>query len=395
MKSVLLIASLFGALLIMPAAAQGPETPPADKNPVTTASGLVYSILEPGEDGGRKPRFGDQVKVNYKGWLDSGESFDSSYKRGQPATFSIGGVIEGWNEGLGYVAKGGKIKLVIPANLAYGDREIPGIPANSRLTFYVELLDVTPGDVPDFQSVQKEGVETQKTDAGIVWRLETPGTGENCAADQTAVFELVCWTTDGKTVLARTTGSGGALTGAASAFALPFLKVALPTLKKGGIGWYEVPDGQGFLKGQAPPAIDGKTAIYRIKLVDLMPPAPKFRQLDPAKTQKTTSGLKYEILKAGEGANPTASSTVACRYAGWLATDGKMFDASFNRGPAPTEFPLNGVIKGWTEGVQLMKPGAQFLFEIPAELAYGERGAGRDIPPGATLIFYIELVEVK
>ena len=104
------------------------------------------------------------------------------------------------------------------------------------------------------------------------------------------------------------------------------------------------------------------------------------------------SGLQYMVLKEGTGKNPGATSQVKCHYAGTLI-DGTEFDSSYKRN-APATFGLNQVIKGWTEGVQLMKEGAKYRFFIPYELGYGAQGAGGSIPPYSALIFDVELIEV-
>lgn len=107
----------------------------------------------------------------------------------------------------------------------------------------------------------------------------------------------------------------------------------------------------------------------------------------------TASGLQYEVLKPGTGAKPAATDTVKVHYHGTLI-DGSVFDSSVDRGE-PISFPLNGVIKGWTEGVQLMPVGSKYKFVIPSELAYGDRGAGGKIGPNATLIFEVELLAIE
>ena len=104
------------------------------------------------------------------------------------------------------------------------------------------------------------------------------------------------------------------------------------------------------------------------------------------------SGLMYQVLNEGSGKKPTAEDTVECHYEGRLI-DGTVFDSSYKRGESAT-FPLNGVIAGWTEGVQLMSEGAKYRFFIPYQLAYGERGAGQAIPPFAALVFDVELIKV-
>ncbi len=107
----------------------------------------------------------------------------------------------------------------------------------------------------------------------------------------------------------------------------------------------------------------------------------------------TASGLQYEVLEKGDGAKPKATDEVSVHYHGTLI-DGTVFDSSVDRGE-PTSFPLNRVIPGWTEGVQLMPLGSKYRFTIPYHLAYGARGAGADIKPYSTLVFEVELLEIK
>ena len=105
------------------------------------------------------------------------------------------------------------------------------------------------------------------------------------------------------------------------------------------------------------------------------------------------SGLQYKVLREGDGRKPSATDKVECNYEGTLI-NGEVFDSSYRRGETAT-FGLNQVIKGWTEGLQLMQEGAKYRFFIPYNLAYGEHGAGQSIPPYAALIFDVELIKVK
>lgn len=108
---------------------------------VSTDSGLKYRVLR--KSGGQKPTDADTVSVNYRGWLSNGKVFDSSYERGEPTTFPLGGVIAGWTEGMQLIGEGGMIELWVPSRLGYGERGSPGsIPAHSDLHFIVELVDV-------------------------------------------------------------------------------------------------------------------------------------------------------------------------------------------------------------------------------------------------------------
>lgn len=120
---------------------------------------------------------------------------------------------------------------------------------------------------------------------------------------------------------------------------------------------------------------------------------PDVEAREAGKVVTTDSGLQYEVIKEGSGASPSASDSVTVHYRGAL-TNGTEFDSSYKRGQ-PATFPLNRVIAGWTEGLQLMKEGAKYKFTIPSKLGYGARGMPPTIPPDATLVFEVELIKVN
>ena len=138
-----------------------------------------------------------------------------------------------------------------------------------------------------------------------------------------------------------------------------------------------------------------ETEANKIKYAPIMKEGQDFLDQNKkrAGVQTTASGLQYEVLTAGTGVKPLATDSVLVHYKGTLL-NGKQFDSSYDRGE-PISFPLNRVIPGWTEGVQLMPAGSKYKFFIPYNLAYGERGAGADIPPYSTLIFEVELLKVN
>jgi len=130
-------------------------------------------------------------------------------------------------------------------------------------------------------------------------------------------------------------------------------------------------------------ALKGQTAMAAV---------PAFSMPAKEALKTTATGLAYEVVKEGTGKAPKATDTVTVHYAGWL-TNGTAFDSSYKRGET-TSFPLNRVIAGWTEGLQLMKEGGTSKFVIPAALGYGARGAPPVIGPNATLVFQVELIKV-
>lgn len=123
-----------------------------------------------------------------------------------------------------------------------------------------------------------------------------------------------------------------------------------------------------------------------------MAAAPAFNLPTREQLKTTASGLQYHVVREGTGKAPKSSDTVTVHYAGWL-TNGTPFDSSYKRGQTAS-FPLNRVISGWTEGLQLMKEGGATTFVIPPQLGYGARGAPPTIGPNATLVFHVELVKV-
>jgi len=334
------------------------------------------------------------VKVHYTGWLVDGTKFDSSRDRGSPNTFTVGQVVQGWNEALALMTVGARWKLTIPPALGYGERgSPPTIPAGATLIFDVELIDlhVAP-TLPTFHPAVPEAQKT--TASGLKYEVLKEGAGDAPAETDVVELKFALFNTKGdlvdcsekteKTLKARCTD-----------LAVPFMKEALSMLKTGARLRFEVPPELCFGDKAMSPALPAKsTTVWEFELVSIVKPlpVPAFAMPEEAKTKTTPSGLKYEVIAEGDaaGASPKMGQRVKVHYAGWLP-DGTLFDSSYQRGEE-TEFPLGGVIPGWNEGLAMMKPGATYKFVIPPALAYGARGAPPKIAPNATLVFLISLV---
>ena len=357
-----------------------PETPkdvaaaPADT--VKTKTGLASKVLQAGT-GDKKPTAADTVTVHYSGWTTDGKMFDSSVTRGEPASFPLGQVIAGWTEGLQLMVVGEKRRFWIPEELAYG----PVVEGSGRpggmLCFDVELIGI--------KEAPKPPADTQKTPGGIAYKITKEGAGEKPAADQVITFQFVAKTMDGETV------QNSREEPVPPTVPLDKLPKELSEL------FMEMKSGEQrtcwLPEGRAPGGfIVADLELIAFKVAPPAPEAPKDVAVAPADAVKTESGIAHKVLTAGTGKDhPAAASTVKVHYTGWT-TDGKMFDSSVSRGE-PAEFPLSGVIKGWTEGVQLMVVGEKRRFWIPEELAYGPvvPGSGR---PGGLLVFDVELLEI-
>jgi FKBP-type peptidyl-prolyl cis-trans isomerase len=350
---------------------------------------MRIAVLAPGK-GSVSPRRGDRVKVHYTGWTTDGTEFDSSRRRGAPATFVVGQLVEGWNLALMEMTAGARWKLTIPPSLGYGAHgSPPAIGPNATLVFDMELLAVhaaPPFRKPDpaAQKVLASGVKYEVLEAGSGG---SPGAGD--------AFEIAFALYDeAGTALDSTEVSGQRIRGRGADMLLPFLKDVPLRMKEGDCWLIEVPPEQAYgarAVGGLPP---NARTIWRLRLVRAGKPGqvPAFRPAKEIGGETTASGLRILLEKPGAGETAAPGDEVVVHYAGWL-DDGTLFDSSHDEG-LPATFRVGDVIPGWNEALGRMKPGAVAWLVIPPDLAYGSRGTGR-IPPGATLTFRVELFEVR
>lgn len=388
------MSALFLVLAATPGFTQDIPVPPdvakAPADATCTDSGLCTKVLKPGT-GKEHPAAWDKVTVNYSGWTTDGNMFDSSVKRGQPATFPLNRVIPGWTEGLQLMVTGETRRLWIPENLAYNGMK--GRPAG-MLVFDVEMLSFERQPEPPPAPATPKDVKAPPADAiksasGLATKVIKAGSGKVHPTQNSKVtFEYSGWTTDGKmfdSSIMRgkpvTVPMGQIVPGWAEGMAL---------MVEGEKRRMWIPEDLAFKGHEGAPkgmiVIDAE--LKKIEEMPPPPPVPADVAAAPEDAKKTASGLAWKVLSPAKGTeHPSPSSTVTVEYTGWT-TDGKMFDSSITRG-RPATFPLNQVIAGWTEGLQLLSRGEKARFWIPEDLAY----KGKDGAPKGMLVFDVELLD--
>jgi peptidylprolyl isomerase len=358
---------------------------------ITTDSGLQY--LETTAGTGPAPQVGDILTMDFTGTLPDGTVFGETYSTGEPVQVIFGRdqLLPGWEEGVALMKEGGSGQLVLPPELAFGAEGFGLIPPNSQIILDVELLSVSAPPTP----AEVDEADLTTTDTGLQYYDMAEGEGMTAETGSTVSTNFSIWTqeeegprfvvsSEGRDPISFVIGNGDVV--------FPGWEEAVTGMQPGGKRYLVVPPDLGLGAqggGDIPP---DATLIMEVELVDVREPV-KRTEVDPADFTETESGLKYYDIVEGDGPSPESGQMVSVHYTGWLE-DGTQFDSSLDRGQ-PFSFPVDtgSVIAGWDEGVLGMKVGGKRQLVIPADLAYGDTGSGI-IPPGATIIFDVELLEL-
>ena len=360
---------------------------------ITTASGLKYTIYEHNADA-PKVDTGDVVTVHYLGTLQDSTKFDSSFDRDLPFTVEVGAgrVIKGWDEGLTYLHKGDSALLVIPANIAYGDRKMGKIPVNSTLNFIVKIVDIKKAIKP-WTVNEKDRVFLEDS---LSYIIVEKGSGESVNTNDKVFMQYSGYYTDFKkfdssydngdkafdVILGRSRVIKGWDNGIVGMKMGEKRRLYIP---------YQLAYGE---NGRAP--IPPKTdLIFDVELV-------KFEKLNypnfvngSTDTVTMDNGVKYIIGTKTNGAKIKPHDVVSFAYVGSF-TNGNVFDASYDRNDSLTvEAASQKVIKGLDYGLLELKVGEKARFFIPYQLAYGADGREPIIPAKSDLIFDVHILSKK
>lgn len=372
-----------------------PETePPTDPAPSEgfTELGITDTVVGDGE--AVEP--GATVTVHYRGtFRESGEEFDSSYSRGEPAEFPLNGVIAGFSEGLLGMRVGGKRRVDIPWAMAYGAQgRPPVIPPRSDLVFELELIDVQnpqPPVKPELVS-EFEGQPQDLGDGLVVRDIEVGAGQDELKPGATAIvhYRGVLADTGEQFDASYDRGEPAKFKLEPGALIEGFSR-GLIGMQAGGKRRIEIPSALGYGTRGSPPKIPADAdLIFEVEVLSFI----NQRELSTEWISEETrdNGLVIRIVKEGDpDAEPLPDGSVVTLHTLGVLEDGTRFDSSFEQG-APVKLPMEFAIEGWRKGLVGMMPGETRQIVVPPALAFGEEGQPPVVPPNATLTFEIELV---
>ena len=323
--------------------------------------------------------------------------FSESYTGTEPLEFTlgIGLVIPGWEKGLVGMKPGEVRKLYVPYQMGYGENSMEGVPEYSDLFFIVELVSADPPMEPDVFPKNVEGLKWREAAKGLKVYDEKVGGGKPAVVGSVLKTHYTGWLLSGRKFgsskdigkpLSVVMGAGKMIKG---------WEVGLEGMREGGVRWFRVSPAMGYGATAYSMIPSNSTLIFRVELVSSEVDEAVIANMDffPDTTALTfengSEGLRYAIIKQGEGEPAQKGNVAKVHYTGWL-TNGYKFDSSRDRGQV-FGFTLGAgrVIRGWELGVQGMLPGEKRILIVPPGLGYGARGAG-PIPGGSTLIFAVE-----
>ena len=360
---------------------------------IITASGVQYIELEKGK--GPLPQLHDVVILHYTGMLADGTVFDSTYDRGEPIMYTIGGetTFDDWNEAIQLMQIGGEARLIIPPELLLDDEaDMPDEP----FIYEVKLVAISTQDA--YNDIKESDYEV--TGSGLKVFDLAVGDGVEVRSGKLISVHYTLWRQGGE-VVDSSLDRGQVFNFVLGAHqVIPGLEEGVVGMKVGGTRQLVVPPDLGYGEEGYGLIIDPtENIVYEIMLVDVLPPPPPppDTPTDVAESAYTVteSGLKYYDIIVGEGYALQRGQIAEFHYTGWLV-DGVKFDSSLASGnPMQIPFGIGSVIPGLDEGISTMKIGGKRQLVIPPELAYGEEGVDGIIPPNATLIFEIELLDAQ
>jgi len=377
-----------------------------NKDIITTPSGLQYIVVNSGDASGPQPSLNDSATVHYDGRLaGDGTKFDSSIERGSPATFGVGQVIPGWTEALQLMRPGDEWMVYLPSDIAYGEQGTPGGPIgpNEDLVFRVNLIetikDTTPGaEIFDANTPwDPAAADVVTTASGLQYKIISSGdeSGTPPTLDSKVEFNAELRQASDNRRLQSTWAEGSTQSAPVNRL-FPGWSEAMQLMRPGDDWLLFIPAGPLGIEQD----IMMRTELVNVKVPQISNAAAWEKYTpwnsDAENVQKTESGLEYIVLEAGDaaGASPTRANQVEVYYEGRLTT-GETFDSAYARGES-IEFGVTGVIPGWTEALQLMRPGDRWLVYLPSNIAYGQTPRpGGLIKPGDDLIFEMQLMNVR
>lgn len=360
--------------------------PPADAERLP--SGLIFKQITEGT--GATPGPNDTALVNYNAWRPDGSTMTSSKMAGRPVPMSLFRVAPGYREALQKMKKGGKAMFWLPPEIGFKQRPSakPDGSGPETIAYEVELVDITPAPATP-ADVAAPPATAKKLANGISVVSLATGSGDAARNFDNLTFHVTGWDATGKMLessLASRPATGPLFRESAG------FEAVLTGAKKGDKlrAWLPVDMVRKHVDGPTEGVLCYEFEVLDIKPGKQPPAVPASVAKPPKDAQKTAKGVFYKTTKKGAGgAKPTAADTVEVHYTGWT-TDGRMFDSSVVRGE-PTQFPLGGVIPGWTDGLQVMSVGDKTLFWIPEELAY----KGKPGRPQGMLVFEVELLKIN